>query len=113
MKQLLVLTLALSSIAFSANAQHKREYKMAGKKQHYAQIAKQINLSDAQKQQAQANKADFKQKMQELNKNENITVKEQRDRKEALRKEQKAKMQALLTPEQKAKMAEVKKRKAS
>ena len=73
-----------------------------------AQLAKQLNLSDEQKKQAQANKVALKQKMKELNKNESITVKEQRDRKDALRKEQKAKMQALLTPEQKTKMAELK-----
>ncbi len=108
MKKLLVLTLALSSILFTANAQQKRVHKMGGKKQHHAQVAKQLNLSDEQKKQAQANKAEFKQKMQELNKNESITVKEQRDRKDVLRKDQKAKMQAMLTPEQKTKMAELK-----
>jgi len=108
MKKLVVLTLALSTILFTANAQHKREQKMGGKKQHHAQLAKQLNLSDEQKKQAQANKVALKQKMKELNKNESITVKEQRDRKDALRKEQKAKMQALLTPEQKTKMAELK-----
>ena len=108
MKKLVVLTLALSTILISANAQHKREQKMGGKKQHHAQLAKQLNLSDEQKKQAQANKVALKQKMKELNKNESITVKEQRDRKDALRKEQKAKMQALLTPEQKTKMAELK-----
>ena len=108
MKKLVVLTLALSTILFTANAQHKREQKMGGKKQHHAQLAKQLNLSDEQKKQAQANKVALKQKMKELNKNESITVKERRDRKDALRKEQKAKMQALLTPEQKTKMAELK-----
>ena len=108
MKKLVVLTLALSTILFTANAQHKREQKMGGKKQHHAQLAKQLNLCDEQKKQAQANKVALKQKMKELNKNESITVKEQRDRKDALRKEQKAKMQALLTPEQKTKMAELK-----
>jgi Spy/CpxP family protein refolding chaperone len=108
MKKLVVLSLALSTILFTANAQHKREQKMGGKKQHHAQLAKQLNLNDEQKKQAQANKVALKQKMKELNKNESITVKEQRDRKDALRKEQKAKMQALLTPEQKTKMAELK-----
>ena len=108
MKKLVVLTLALSTILFTANAQHKREQKMGGKKPHHAQLAKQLNLSDEQKKQAQAYKVALKQKMKELNKNESITVKEQRDRKDALRKEQKAKMQALLTPEQKTKMAELK-----
>lgn len=107
MKKLVVLTLALSSILFTAYAQHKREQKMGDKKQHHAQLAKQLNFSDEQKKQAQANKVELKQKMNELNKNESITVKEQRDRKDALRKKQKAKMQALLTPEQKTKMAEL------
>jgi len=49
MKKLVVLSLALSTILFTANAQHKREQKMGGKKQHHAQLAKQLNLSDEQK----------------------------------------------------------------
>ena len=110
MKKLLVLSLALSAIIFTATAQQKREMK-EGKdgihKGHHkkAMMVKDMNFSDAQKAQMKANREEFKNKMQELNKNESLTVKEQRDRKEALHNEQKAKMQALLTPEQKTKIA--------
>ncbi len=118
MKKLLILSLALSSVIFSASAQQKREpgsHRMKGTKQgmyegrhNKGMMMKDINFTDAQKAQLKANRQSYKTQMQELNKNEAITVKEQRDRKQALRTEQKAKMQALLTPEQKNKMAESK-----
>ena len=110
MKKLLVLSLALSAIIFSATAQQKREMKGDKDAMHHGHnnrgmMMKNMNFSDAQKAQMKANREEFKNKIQELNKNENLTVKEQRDRKEALHNEQKAKMQALLTPEQKTKIA--------
>ena len=113
MKSIVVTLLAVSAFSFSATAQEKREMKpghMPGmhKPHHGMMMAKELNLSEAQKAQAKLNRKEFKDKMQELNKNERITVKEQRDRKVALLKEQKSKMDALLTPEQKNKMAQFK-----
>lgn len=110
MKRLAMILLAVSAIAFSANAQQKREMKgHHGKKHHDGDMmAKQLNFSEDQKKQAKANREDFYKKMQELNKLENITVKEQRERKAALVKEQKAKMENLLTAEQKTKLAQLK-----
>jgi len=113
MKSLVITLLAVSALIFSASAQEKREMKPSHKpgmmqKHHGIMMAKELNFTDAQKQQAKKDHEEFKQKMQELNKNESITVKEMRDRKEALMKEQKTKMNALLTPEQKTKMAQLK-----
>lgn len=115
MKSIVVTLLALATLSFSANAQQKREFRHHDqerggmhKRHHKIEMAKQLNFTEAQKQQAKANREEFKRKMQELNKNENITVKEMRDRKEALVKEQKAKMNALLTSEQKAKLEQLK-----
>lgn len=116
MKNIVVTLLAVSALTFSATAQEKREMKQGGKpgmhKQHRGQhgmmMAKELNFTDAQKEEAKANREEFRKKMQELNKIENITVKEQRDRKAVLLKEQKAKMESLLTPEQKIKMAQLK-----
>ena len=113
MKKLLVLSLALSAVIFSASAQQKREMKAGKHAMHQGNhnkgmMMKNMNFSDAQKSQLKANHEEFKTKMQALNKNESITVKEQRDRKQALHQEQKAKIEALLTPEQKVKMTEAK-----
>jgi Spy/CpxP family protein refolding chaperone len=114
MKSIVVTLFAVAALGFSATAQEKREFKhheeqpgMRGK-HHKMFMAKELNLSESQKQQAKANHDEFKQKMQELDKNENITVKESRDRKDALMKEQRSKMEALLTPEQKTKMEQLK-----
>lgn len=115
MKNIVVSILALVAFSLSASAQEKREFKHKDhgqggmhRQHHNMFMMKELNLTDAQKQQAKANREDFKQKMQELNKNESITVKEMRDRKAALMKEQKAKMEALLTPEQKTKLEQMK-----
>ncbi len=72
-------------------------------------IARQLDFTDAQKQQLKAQRMDFQKKMQDLNKNESITVKEMRDQRAALLKEQKTAFENLLTPEQKTKMADLKK----
>jgi len=105
------LVLALAVVAFtvaSSFAQHDSKSK-AGKKHHKRNKAiAQLNLSDAQKAQMQANRADFKKEMKAVNSNENQTVKQLRDQRAALAKGQKAKMESLLTNDQKIKMAEVK-----
>src|SRR5437868_4406849 len=113
MKSIVVTLFAISTLAFSASAQEKREMKpghMPGMKGHHhgMMMMKELNLTEAQKQQVKANREEFRKNMQKLNKNENITVKEMRNRKEAMMKDQKAKMEALLTPEQKTKMEQLK-----
>ena len=111
MKRVVITLLAVSLISASALAQEKREIKHPGpghRMHQHGMMAKQLNFSEAQKNQAKAYHEEFKQKMQDLNKNENMTLKDFRDRKYALRKEQKAKMDGLLTAEQKTKLAQLK-----
>ena len=109
MKKIAITLLAIITVSVSALAQDKKEMKHQGHiKHHHGMMAKQLNFSEAQKQQAKTYREDFKKKMQDLNKNEGITVKEFRDRKASLRKEQKTKMDDLLTAEQKTKMSQLK-----
>ena len=113
MKKVLAFTVALALAGFSLSAQQTRTVKphqKAGKMhhEHNKEMAKDMDLSDAQKAQLKTNKAAAKVKMDALEKQDNLTVKEMRERKAALQQEQKAKMEALLTAEQKAKIATVK-----
>ena len=109
MKKLSLTLAVIVFVAMTAIAQQKREIKQHEiAKHHHGEMAKQLNLTDAQKAQFKTSHEAFKQKMEELNKNESITVKDFRDRKFALRKEQKASMDALLTAEQKTKLAQLK-----
>ena len=108
-KKIIPFTLILAVAGFSASAQERREmkgnkqgmHKMHGQK---GQMLKDLNLSDAQKNQLKTDRAAYKAKMDALKKDENITVKEMKARKKAMHDEQKAMMQALLTSEQKAKI---------
>ncbi len=78
--------------------------KYQGRQHMQGMEMKQLNLTDAQKEQFKAQKESFRKQMEELKKNDNITVKEWKSRMEALRKDQRSKMQAILTPGQKAQM---------
>lgn len=105
------------SLAVATNAQEIPERKherpmMHGEHQgrHHMQgmDMKQLNLTDAQKEQFKEQKESFRKQMEELKKNDNITVKEWKSRMEALKKDQKTKMQAILTPDQKAQIEKMK-----
>ena len=69
---------------------------------------KQLNLTDAQKEQFKVQRESFRKQMDELKKNDNITVKEWKSRMETLRKDQKTKMQGILTTEQKGQIEKMK-----
>lgn len=70
-------------------------------------MMKQLNLTDAQKEQMKTQRESFRKQFEELKKNDNITVKEWRSKMEGLRKEQKAQMNGILTSEQKDKMTKL------
>lgn len=78
---------------------HKPGY---GKFHHgrYAMM-KDINLSDAQKQQVKALNEEYRKKVANLEKNDNITLKDYRSQKANLEKERKGKFDNILTQEQK------------
>jgi Spy/CpxP family protein refolding chaperone len=69
---------------------------------------KQLNLTDAQKEQFKTQKESFRKQMEELKKNDNITVKEWRGKAEALRKQHKEQTQSILTKEQKSQLEKMK-----
>lgn len=114
MKKILVSFIAITSIMFSAKAQIQRnnndvnkEYeKHQGKKDH-KQMAKDLDLSNDQKQQMKSINMDFKNRMKDL-KNSNLSESELKAKRETLQQERKQKMMFLLTPEQKNKFAEYK-----
>ena len=72
-------------------------------------MMRDINLTDAQKQQAKALNEEYNTKVKNLEKDENITLKDYRAKKANLEQERKSKFQALLTPEQKDKIAQARK----
>ena len=113
----LILVILVSSLAVAAKSQEIPERKaerpmMQGRHQgrHHmpGMDMKQLNLTDAQKEQFKAQRESFHKQMEELKKNDNITVKEWKSRMEALRKDQKTKMQGILTTEQKAQIGKMK-----
>ena len=108
MKKLLIPLIAIFALTVTASAQGKLGKKGHHKHQQKAMMAKQLNFSEDQKNQAKTINESFRKQMQELNKKESITVKEMRDQKSTLLKERKAKMDGLLTAEQKTKMTQLK-----
>lgn len=107
MKKVLFPLIAIFAISFTASAQGKMGKQKHQHRQQKGMMAKELNLTEAQKAQAKAINEDSRKQMQELNKNENITVKEMRSRKAAIQQEKKTKMEGILTAEQKAKKAEL------
>lgn len=100
--------IAVSAIAFSASAQEQRDTQ--GKKDfdrggHQKGMMKDLNLTDAQKEQMKASRTEMKAKMEALKANTSLTDEQRKQQREALMQEQKAKMENILTAEQKAKMA--------
>ena len=108
MKKLFIPIIAIFALTVTANAQDKMSKKGHHQKHERGMMAKQLDFTDAQKNQAKIINEDSRKKKQDLNKNESITVKEMRDRKTAILKEKKNKMDGLLTADQKTKMAGIK-----
>lgn len=107
MKKTVLIALA-ALVALGANAQQKSPGDHRHHQHKRSAVARQLNLTAGQQQQAKLINEDFRKKMQDLNKNESITVKEYRDRKEQLHREHKAKLDGLLTAEQKARKESLK-----
>ena len=117
MKKILATALALY-VVFATRAQEIPERKQDGYKPHGEKGMhhhrpggmdfKQLNLTDAQKEQMKTQRESFHKQMEELKKNDNITVKEWRTRMENLRKEQKSGMEKILTADQKKQLEKMK-----
>jgi Spy/CpxP family protein refolding chaperone len=121
MKKILLGLITVVSISLSAGAQVQRDQADAGNHSmgdhgkfgrhgdHMnGMMFKDLNLTDAQKQQMKSINEDFKNKMQELNKHDNMSVKDFRSQKEALEQSRKSRFEAILTADQKAKLATLK-----
>lgn len=122
MKKYLIALSAFTLTAFAVNAQsgdnttktspdQQKSWKMHhGKEDHEMRshrglfMMKDLNLTDAQKQQAKALNEEYRNKIRNLEKDENITLKDYRAQKASLEKERKAKFQDILTAEQKEKL---------
>lgn len=118
MKKIIAAALVLA-VAFTASSQEIPERKHEGYRPHGGQgkmhhrrpggmDLKQLNLTDAQKEQMKTQRESFRKQMEDLKKNDNITVKEWRGRMENLRKEQKTGMDKILTTDQKAQLEKIK-----
>jgi Spy/CpxP family protein refolding chaperone len=112
----IILSLLVLTFVFTLNAQeiperkserHMMHQKHRDGKHNKEMMMKQLNLTDAQKEQFKTQKESFRKQMEELKKNDNITVKEWKNKKETLLKEQKARMQSILTPGQKAQIEKI------
>ena len=121
MKKIFLGLVAITAITFTAGAQvqrnqdetsqnstmnHERWGRHGGGRD--GGMMKDLNLTDAQKQQMKSINEDFRSKMQELKKNDNITVKDFNARKEVLFNDRKSKVDAILTADQKNKLAQFK-----
>jgi Spy/CpxP family protein refolding chaperone len=124
MKRIFTLAVAALVFASSAIAQDQKpakdkaakEFKAKGDKhgrrgQDRAKLAKELNLTDAQKQQVKALNEEYRAKFQALKAVD--SKKETKEKAKALKQEQQTKMQNILTAEQKAKMAELKEKRKS
>jgi len=110
MKRIFLIAATLVVANFAVQAQQNGEAAPTFHQHRHHQfnnLSKQLNFTDAQKQQFKAINEDFHKKMEALNKNEDITVRSWKQQKTDLVKAHKAAIQNLLTPEQKEKMKEM------
>ncbi len=113
MKKIMLPALILA-LAFTANAQEIPErkaahppmmhHRMQQARHDRMRVMKQLNLTNAQKEQFKTQREEFRKKMEDLQKNDGITVKEWRTRMENLRKDHRDKMQSIYTPEQRGRL---------
>ena len=116
MKKILFAALVCAGFATTASAQIDRVVKprdsasnkmrgpMGGpSREQNEQMMKELNLTDAQREQMKKNNEEMRPKMEALRNNTALSEEDKRAQMKSLREEQKAKMDALLTPEQKVK----------
>ncbi len=125
MKKYLIALSAFTIFNLSVNAQEKRtpagdapmahHEKMDRKNGEHERgmMMKQLNLTDAQKQQAKAIRDDYQNEMKQLKGDGSLSTNEYNAKKASLQKKQKAKFESLLTQDQKNKMLQLKKDQAA
>ncbi len=109
MKKLIVTAIGFTALLFSAQAQETRKQNnQSGQRHEKHHMAKELNLTEAQKEQLKTNRESMRAQLADLEKNDQLTVKEYRSKKAEIQKDQKAKMDNILTEEQKQKFAATK-----
>ncbi|MEO7961285.1 MAG: hypothetical protein ABIR19_07055 [Ginsengibacter sp.] len=119
MKKYISAILAFTIIGFTASAQTKETissekkeiHKNQGKwkqGQHKANMMKDLNLSERQKQEAKSIWDTYQSQTKVLSEDKSLSHEDFLAKRSELTKEQRSKFQSLLTPEQKAKMSEKK-----
>ena len=108
MKRIITMSAILLAVAASVQAQdttmtkqHMHHKMEKGRQDH---MMKDLNLTNAQKEQMKANRQSFKKQMDELKNNDKLTREERNTRRKALMQQQHEQMQSILTAEQKEKM---------
>ncbi|MEO8112594.1 MAG: hypothetical protein ABI594_21270 [Ginsengibacter sp.] len=124
MKKYLIALSAFTILTLSVNAQQQRATTGDAPMQHHGKMdhkkmghgshergmmMKQLNLTDAQKQQAKTIHEDYANQMKQLKGNSSMSVNDYNAKKATLQNEQKAKFESLLTQDQKNKMGQLKK----
>ncbi len=122
MKKYLIALSAFTIITISVNAQTKRNTTDDVQMNHHEKMEnkdhrhekgmrmKQLNLSDAQKQQTKSLRQDYKSQFKQLDENKNsMSQQDYQFKKDQIRKEQRSKFESILTADQKSKMKELKK----
>ena len=124
MKKYLIALSAFTIFTISANAQQQRttsgdapmthhgklDHKKMGHGNHErGMMMKQLDLTDAQKQQAKAIRDDYQNQIKQLKGDGSMSVSDYNAKKASLQKEQKAKFESLLTQDQKNKMQQLRK----
>lgn len=106
MKKIIVTFIGLAGLFASAQAQETRKQtERPEERQHKEYMARELNLTDAQKEELKSNRELMRSQLADLEKNDQLTVKEYRLKKAAIQKDQKEKMDKLLTEEQKKSLA--------
>lgn len=104
MKKILTGMLALTLFVGAAQAQDGGRHQGKGRKGHSEMMAKDLNLTEAQKAQLKQQREAMQAEMKAVKQNGSLTQEQARAQRKAIHEKYKAQMQSILTPEQKAKM---------
>ena len=99
-------TVAVNAQQTDSSFHQRRQHSF--KHHQHGMMAKNLQLTDQQKEQFKNMRTEFHKKLMELKKNEDITVREYKARMHALQKEHRTAFQSILTQEQKDRIAKMK-----
>lgn len=117
MKKIFLSALVLGSFMMDATAQEsmsvEKHERQQSKGQHkdgrHEKMMKDVNLTEAQKSEMQANRQAMKSQMEAIDKDVTLSDAQKSEKKQALKQQVKSQNKQILTPEQQAKMQAAKK----